>query len=98
MDFMLSKGKIDLGRILTGANLPTTLSWIEGPHCSLGNPWIVTISEVWLLYEFMHLSELVNQGYGFMRHEHKRNVCEKIHKGPNSHIFRLYSAMLKSSF
>ena len=30
------------------SGLPTTLYEIGWPHCSCGNPWIVTISEVWL--------------------------------------------------
>ena len=53
-----------------GPILPTTLLEIGGPHCSVGNPWIATTSEVWLLYE---LSELVN---GSLRLElkHSPNV------------------------
>ena len=38
MDYMHSKGKIDLRNILTGTYLPTTLSGIGGPHCGCGKP------------------------------------------------------------
>ena len=39
---------------------------LVGPTLVAGSPSIVTISEVGLLLELMHLSELVNQGHGFL--------------------------------